>query len=277
MIVYADVLIFINGVITYFLLLGVCAFFKFRPKTYRLIFGAFAGGISALIIFLPPLMFVVQVLLRATVCAGIVLITFSYKNRIRFIKFSLAFLTVTYIFGGAMLAICEILKPQSLYFANGVAYFDISPLVLILSSGAIYLFIRFLMLFKKNSTEEQLVYECFVEFSGVKVKFLGVNDTANSLKDPYFCSAAVIVEESVLKPILECEPKTYLIPVKSIATKGLICAFRPDAFFIVHDKKTVRIKDVTVCIAKTPLHKEYNGILSPEIISIGEDELCLRV
>ena len=44
MTVYADVLVFLNGVITYFLLLCVCAFFKFRPKTYRLILGAVLGA-----------------------------------------------------------------------------------------------------------------------------------------------------------------------------------------------------------------------------------------
>ena len=273
--VYADVLIFLNGIITYFLLLCVCAFFKFRPKTYRLILGALSGGMSALTIFLPSLNFFMELLIRTAVCAIIVFITFSFKNKIRFLKYSLAFLTVTYIFGGAMLAIFEIASPSSLLIANGVTYFDIEPMMLILSTAVIYLFIRFLMLFKKNTTDEEIICNCIIEYDGIRIAFQGVNDTGNSLTDPYFGSKVVIIEKSVLKPILELNPKTYLIPIKSVVADGMIFAFRPSAFFIEKNGKNIRKNDITVAISETKLHKQYNGILSPEIIDIGEEELCL--
>lgn len=275
MTVYADVLVFLNGVITYFLLLCVCAFFKFRPKTYRLILGAILGGISALTIFLPDLNVFVGLFTRITVCFIIVLTAFSFKNKIRFLKYTLAFLTITYIFGGATLALTELFNIKSVMCVNGVCYFDIDPLFLILSSGAIYLFLRFLLLFKRKTADEQTIYSCIVEYNGVTVGFRGINDTGNSLCDPYFGSPVAIVEKKILQPILEFEPKTYLIPIKSVATNSTIYSFSPSAFYIEKDQKKFKIKDITIGICETKIHNQYSAILSPEITEIGEEQLCL--
>lgn len=275
MTVYADVLVFLNGVITYFLLLCVCAFFKFRPKTYRLILGAILGGISALTIFLPDLNVFVGLFTRITVCLIIILTAFSFKNKIRFLKYTLAFLTITYIFGGATLALTELFNIKSVMCVNGVCYFDIEPMFLILSSGAIYLFLRFLLLFKRKSADEQAIYNCIVEYNGVTVGFRGINDTGNSLCDPYFGSPVAIIEKKILQPILELEPKTYLIPIKSVATNSTIYSFRPSAFYIEKDQKKIKIKDITIGICENKIHNQYSAILSPEITEIGEEQLCL--
>ena len=274
MVVYTDVLIFLNGIITYFLLLCVCSFFKFRPKTYRLIIGALIGGFSALTIFLPRNL-IFGIFVRVAICTIIILSTFSYHNKIRFLKFSLAFLTVTYIFGGGVMALIELTNTPSAVYKNGVAYFDIEPLFLIISSGLIYLFIRFLLLFKKQTPSENEIFDCTVEFENVKVSFLAINDTGNSLVDPYFNNPVVLIEEKTLKPILSLSPKTYLIPLKSVIADGTIFAFRPTAFFIEKDGRRYRKNDVTIGIAKTKLHNSFDGILSPQIIEIGEENLCL--
>ena len=275
MTVYADVLVFLNGVITYFLLLCVCAFFKFRPKTYRLILGAVLGGISALTVFLPDLNAFAGIFTRITACVIIIFATFSIKNRVRFLKYTLAFLTVTYIFGGATLALTELFNIKSIMCINGVCYFDIEPLFLILSSGAIYLFIRFLLLFKRKTADEQTIYNCIIEKDGVTVGFRGINDTGNSLCDPYFGSPVAIVEKSILQPVLELEPKTYLIPIKSVAVNSTIYCFRPSAFYIEKSDKSIKINDITIGICETKIHNQYNAILSPEITETGEEQLCL--
>lgn len=275
MIVYADILIFLNSVITYFLLLGVCAFFKNRPKTYRLILGALFGGFSALVIFLPDLYFIGELLLRVVICTTTVLIAFSYKNKIRFIKYSLAFLTITYIFGGAMMALWGVFHPKSMLTANGVTYFNISPIILILSTALIYLFIRLLMFFKASSKPEKLIYDCIVEYSGTTACFQAINDTGNLLCDPYFNFPVVIVEKDVLSPILALSPKTYLIPVKSVAKQGLLYAFRPNSFYISINGKRRKTENVTIAISENKIHKQFNGILPSKIINFTEEELCL--
>jgi len=270
LIVYADILIFLNGIVTYFLLICVCAIFKFRPKTYRLILGAVFGGVSALIIFLPKMIFITEIALRMIICAVQVLITFSYKNKIRFLKLSLSLVCVTYIFGGGVLSILEIFNLKNVVFLNGVAYFNISPLILIISTTIIYLFIKLLLLFKKGTTKEAEIYNCFVEYEGVSISFLGVNDTGNSLLDPYFNCPVAIIEKDILKPILDINPKTYLIPISSVLGNGTIFAFRPTLFKCRHNNKFITIPEITIGICEQKLHNQYGAILSPEIIEFKE-------
>ena len=271
MIVYIDVLMFINGIITYFLLLVVCSVFSFRPKTYRMILGAILGAIQSLIIFLPDLSVILQILIRIVFCGSITLVTFSFKNILRFLKISGAFLVVTYIFAGAMLAIFEIIKPNILLVANGVTYFDISPLVIIILTTLIYLFLKLLLLFKNNTKEEQSIYECIIKHSGIEVKFLGFCDTGNSLKDPYNNFPVAFVEKKVLLPILELNVKSYPIPVDVINHSGLAFAFKPDGFFVVIENKRKKINCISVAISDNSFGTQFNGILSPLIINSTEE------
>lgn len=274
MIVYADLLSFTNSIVTYFLLLGVCAVFKFRPKTYRLILGALFGGLCSLTIFLPEMNFFFEVLLRIVICSLQVLITFSFKNKIRFLKLAACLLTITYIFGGAILSVLEIFETNNIFYYNGVAYFNISPMMLILSTCAIYLFIKLLTLFKKGTTNECEIFNCTIEFNGVNVNFLGVNDTGNSLLDPYFARPVAIVEKEILKPILDLNPKTYLIPLSSVLGEGTIFAFKPTSFKLMQQGKFQVIDEITIGICEQKLHNQYGGILSPEIIKQKEQILC---
>ena len=274
MIVYADVLVFLNAIISYFLILCVCTIFKFRAKTYRLILGAIFGGFSAVVIFLPKMFFVLEIALKVLICATQVLITFSFKNKVRFIKLFLSLITVTYIFSGAVLSFIEITSTELFVYRNGIAYFDISPMMLIISTGMVYFFIRVLLLLKKSTTSEEKIYECIVELFGISVKFLGVNDSGNSLLDPYFNTPVIIVEKEILMPILEFNPKTYLIPVKSIVADGVIFAFRPNSFKYFKNGKYIEKSDVTIGIANSKIHSQYGAVLSPEIFELPEEELC---
>lgn len=173
------------------------------------------------------------------------------------------------------MALFSIFHPKSMLIANGVAYFNISPLVLIFSTALVYLFIKILMLFKESTKPEALIYECFVEYGVATAKFLAINDTGNSLCDPYFNFPVVIVEQSALSEILALSPKTYLIPVKSVAKQGLLYAFRPTAFYIVINKKRIKIDNVTVALSQDKIHKQFNGILPYKIINFTEEEQCL--
>lgn len=275
MIIYADVLIFLNILVTYFLIISVCAVFKKREKTYRIILGSLIGGVSALTIFLPELNFAFQLLIKSGVCSAITLAVFSYKNYIHFLKHCLCLLGITYIFAGAVIAIYGIFKPYSLLYANGVAYFDISPMILILLSAFSYLTIRVFLLFKKNTTKESLIFECELEFENDLISFSAVNDTGNSLCDPYFNSPVAIVEKSVLKNIPESSLKFYLIPIKSVGKETVLNAFRPDGFYIKTNRIRRKIDGITIAVSETPLQKQYKGIISPKILQyLKEEDQC---
>lgn len=276
MIIYADVLIFLNTIVTYFMLISVCAVFKKREKAFRLVLGSLIGGLSALTIFLPQLSFILEVIIKSAVCSVITLTVFSYKNYIYFLKHCLCLLGVTYIFAGAVIGIYSIFKPYSLVYSNGVAYFDISPLILITLTTVAYLIIRLFLLFKKNTTSEVTVFDCEIEYKGAVIPFLAVNDTGNSLCDPYFNSPVAIIEKGVTTDIPKDSLKTYLIPINSVGTDSVISAFRPDGFYIKINNRRQKIDDITVAVCEKKLNKQYRGIISPKILQfVKEDDLCL--
>ena len=155
-------------------------------------------------------------------------------------------------------------------YINGVAYFNISPLILVLSTSVIYLFINLLLLFKKGTTKEAEIFSCMLEFSGVLVAFQGVNDTGNALIDPYFNCPVAIVEKEILKPILELNPKTYLIPITTISGSSTIFAFKPTSFKYYKNSRFISINEITIGISEQKLHSQYGAILSPKIIEFKE-------
>lgn len=276
LIVYADVLVFINTIITYFLLLSVCAVFKKRVKTFRLILGAVFGGFCSLTIFLPPINFLLQVVVKAIICCGISFITFSFKNKIYFLKRCGVLLAVTFVFGGLVLTLISVFDIKSFAYFNGVAYFDISPIVLVMSTAVCYLAITLFYKFKAKTVEEKLIFECEIVFKNAVVKVNAVNDTGNSLLDPFFNSPVAIVEKQRLQNILLCKPKTYLIPIKSVEKSGVINAFRPDGFYIFNGKERRKVDDITIGISKQKLAKQFGAIISPKILEeMKEESLCL--
>ena len=97
MVIYADVLLFLNTVVTYFLLLSVCAVAHVHRRFWRLLLGSVAGGISAFAVLLPDLgLFAVP--FKFAIAAVIVLITFSYHSAKRFFKLTALFFAVSFLY-----------------------------------------------------------------------------------------------------------------------------------------------------------------------------------
>lgn len=275
MIVYADVLIFLNTIVTYFLLLAVCAVFKKRVKNFRLVLGALFGGISSLVIFLPPMNSLLQFFVKLFILTVLTAVTFSFKNRIFFLKRCGVFLAVTYVFGGVVLAIINVLDLKNCVVLNGVVYFDISPMVLVMSTAFFYLLVNVFYKFKSKTVEEKLIFECEIVYKNIAVKVNAINDTGNSATDPYFDLPVAIVEKEKLQKILLCKPKTYLIPIKSVTKSGVLNAFRPDGFYINIENKRKRVDGICIGIFENKLAKQFGAIISPKILEEAkEDELC---
>lgn len=93
---------------------------------------------------------------------------------------------MSFLFAGLMLALSRLLAPAGMIFYNGVVYFDISVLALILSTTAAYLF---LLLFERlfaGRVDERRLYEITVTAGGRAVSCKGLADTGSDLRDAFF-------------------------------------------------------------------------------------------
>lgn len=104
---------------------------------------------------------------------------------------------MSFLFAGLMLALSRLLAPAGMIFYNGVVYFDISVLALILSTTAAYLL---LLLFERlfaGRVDERRLYEITVTAGGRAVSCKGLADTGSDLREP-FSGAPVIVCDRTL-------------------------------------------------------------------------------
>ncbi|MBR6903103.1 MAG: sigma-E processing peptidase SpoIIGA [Clostridia bacterium] len=257
--VYADILIITNFIVDYFLLAITGRVTRRKPPLWRQLSSAFAAALYSLIIFLPLHNKAVELLLNIAVSYAVCFLCFGFESFRRFIFSGAVFLTVSFSYAGAMLAISHIFKPYGMVINNSVVYFNISPLFLIIFSVLGFLiFSLFSIIFsKRNGTAKK----CFVTlaFCGIKADFNAIIDSGNSLTDPFLQSPVVILDKNKAFSVFgqmsaEKYPEKYhAIPCGTVSGKVLLDGFRCESGKIITENKTINLTHPIIAISKMPL------------------------
>ena len=120
MIVYADVLIFLNTIINFYLLLLTKKLGRNEEKLFRLVCGAFIGALFSLYIFLPNQNIFTEIAVRLICAALITVVCFGFKGLRAYLRNLIIFFTVSFVFAGVMLGIWLIFKPGGMVIHNSV-------------------------------------------------------------------------------------------------------------------------------------------------------------
>ena len=126
LIVYADVLVFVNSIVDYFLLLLTARLNKVMYKKFRLILGAIFGGLTPLYIFLSVKSVIIDFLIKSAFCIFMILICFGFINLKFFLGNVVCLLSATFIYAGAILAIWQVFKSPKIFINNLTVYYDVS-------------------------------------------------------------------------------------------------------------------------------------------------------
>ncbi len=274
MVVYADILIVLNLIVNYFLLLSVARFISSRVKTLRLLLSAAVGGVTSLYIFLPVLPPAAELLIKAATCFLMVLIGFGFNNLKAFLKGGALFFGITCGYAGIMMAVWHIFKPNGMVIKNSVVYFDISPLVLVVSTVCAYFAFVFLAAIFKRSAKT--AKHCKVTFFADKRKaeVFAIVDTGNSIKDVFGKSEVIITDRSVAYELFEeleleknkdLKSRYRLVPCSTVSGGDILQGFRCDRAEVVCEKQTLNLKAPILAVSKTPLKDGYTAIVNPEI------------
>lgn len=150
--IYVDILIAINLFVNFFLLVVSKKILHKAVKRYRIFLGSFIGSLFSLTIFLEISSSLFNVFIRLFCSVITVLVTFGYHNIKSYLKAYVTFVIITFIFAGVMLGIWFLFTPPGLVYDNGVVYFNISSLTLIIATTISYVIITLVSrLFKKCS------------------------------------------------------------------------------------------------------------------------------
>lgn len=252
-VVYLDVLILLNIYVSYFLFIGSAKLMSLRLSKMRLFLGSITGGIYSLIILF-ELHNLELVAVKLAMGISLVLLVFGTNNLIHTLKCGLYFFLVNFVYGGVMFALWTFVAPDNMSYKNGVAYFDVTALTLVISTIAAYLAITlFSMLLNKRSTAEQII-SVTISLNGRQSIINAFVDTGNKLCDIFTGLPVVVVEYEVISDIFPQKLREYfqnpiefafdgledssyssrlkLIPVCVVGKEFALPAFKPDSLLI---------------------------------------------
>lgn len=285
-VIYIDELIFINTAVNYFLLLATSLIMKTSTNKWRILLGAFSGGLFSFSIFLPDMNFIISILFRILTASILVLITFKIKSFLHFLKsFFILFLS-TFLFAGMMSAIWLIFKSDRMVYTNCAIYFDINIYVLIISSVICYILIFFAEKFFKSKTPQSICYYIEIVLDSKTAKGNAMLDTGNNLKEMFTGFPVVIITKNLLRDIIPKETlekiesfeiekiddesfkkRVRIINCSTVNGTSALVAFRPDSITVKNINSQHKTNEVFLGISKnqTIINEKFDALLSSEI------------
>lgn len=273
MVIYADILVLVNMYVDYFLLLAVGRYLHLKARGLRLFLASLLGGLTGLLAFLPVAKAIEWLLLflsAVIICAA----AFGLRKWRLLIKSSCCLFIFSLILSGAVFLLTELTGIRAAV-VSGRVYFDISPLLLLFFTVAVYLVSLILEKLLGPRDDVRNLNFTVIETPLGKAEILMKTDTGNSLHEPFSGLPAAVVELDALLPILPASLTEYfgggnpreglrLIPCSTLGGSTLLPAFRPEKFYLKEDKSEL---NCYIAVTKSRLSSSsWKGLLSPEIL-----------
>ncbi len=217
--IYLDLIMILNFFFDFILLLSVSILLRRKTSIYRLILGAFIGGLSILCLFIKMCSWELFVL-KIFISILMILIGFGYQS-IKYTVKNLVFLYMSSIILGGFLYFLNIefsYKQYGLIFiSNGLSINVI--FLIIFSPIIIYIYVRNGLSLKNNYSK---YYDINIYYNKSKYTYKAYLDTGNTLKDPITHKPVILIDKAI-----PCH-KYYYIPYKSINDIGIIKCVKVD-------------------------------------------------
>ncbi|MGI6270199.1 MAG: sigma-E processing peptidase SpoIIGA [Candidatus Howiella sp.] len=278
--IYADVLICLNLFVNFLLLQAVRAITKYRVPLWRQILAAGVGAVCSLYIFAPALPAAVELLVRLGISCLVILCFAGRCPLVLFLRSLAVFYGVSFVYAGLMFALWLLFRPAGMSVHNGVVYFAISPIVLVVSTMVCYLLLKGINRFFDASRRERLC-EIRLFLDGREARLTALADTGHGLRDTLSDAPVVIVGRETGERLFGCEavlaaasgrpPEAHalryrVIPYRSVGGGGLLPAFRCDKMEISARNKIRTIDGPVVALNDQPLGGGYGAILDASLV-----------
>ena len=232
MVIYIDLIFFINFAYDFLLLLTVGMVLKRKVKIKRHIISALVGAASIFILFMPfnnYLLFILKVLVSILMC----IISFKY------ISLRYTFNNLCYLY------MCSVILAGFLYYLDlefsydhaGLIFFfkgvSVNYLLLMLLSPIIL--IIYIHSSKKLKNTYNLYYHVNIFFDDIKISCLALFDNGNSLKDPVTNKPVIILNKKLLKGVHHIRDPMY-VPFNTVSGSSIMKCYKP-SYIMLNNKK----------------------------------------
>ena len=204
--IYIDILFMINFVINILIVEGCGLLINRETKWYKTLLAAFVGALYAVAVFFPNLTLLKSAVMKILVSGIMVGLAFKIKKKSAFLKVWCSFYLVSFIFGGAIIAIMSLTgigAKTGAIISNGSIYFSLPWKMVLLSSGVVYLVLTVFSRIRKKRISNKAVERVLkIYINGKKIEMNAIIDTGNSLSDPITGCPVIVCEYDELKCIL---------------------------------------------------------------------------
>ncbi len=262
-VVYVDVLVALNVILSFFLIKSVCAVAHEKPKTLRVLIGSLMGGAYSLVIFLPDMHVALNIIGRALFLLAVTLMVFGFGYIRRFFRCFFLLCAASVICAGAVVAVWLLFLPNAIAVHNGSFYVDISFIQLVVICVMLYVFARIFGKFFAKRSSEEINVQLKISFNGKVVSTNGIIDTGNTLCDSFTGEPVSVISQSLALSLLPAacvaavtDPMSgnipegmHLIVSDTVGSNALMCAFKAESMMLISSDKQVNVKNVTLAVS----------------------------
>ncbi len=278
-IIYADILVVVNIYVTYLLLRLTGLVTNSELKPARLVFSAFIGGFYSLILLLPNITDSIIVTTRVLMCFILLILAYKVNSKCHLLKLVVAFFIINFVFAGIMIGLWYAFNPTSFLFNNGIVYFNIDTISLLVLTVICYtIFLTFHKILKVKSPINCL-YTLTIYIKDITYNCKAFLDTGNTLRDPFSSLPVIVVAQSVFDAHIdelngEIRGKMLrYIPCSTISSNNLLPAFRPDKIHIKGISSDFFATDVYIAISKNIMkNNEFDALLNASVFENKTNE-----
>ena len=276
MVIYIDILLVTNFLISYFLLLGSAVLSGYTFSRKRVVFSSAVGALSCLYILYPQQSVIINITYKVFTLIVCSTIAFGLKDKRRLIVQMSVFALLNMLLTGTTAAAG--IKSNIIYGNNMLYYFGINPVMLVLFSTAIYLLITAFELIKEKISPQK-IYVMDIFFKNFTVEAIpAFYDSGFKIKDIVSNNDVIIVSSEKLKdklpPVLINQIKGFLkeeyytvehhfTPVffSTLSGNGMLPAIKAE-YINLNGK---RIQNILVAFTDNTLSENVTAIFGTDI------------
>jgi len=274
--IYVEYVIIDNFVVDLLILYLVARSLHLRSNKWRVIIGSVIGTIFALIspflVLTDVLMVVVKIIL------GIIMVSIlaRYKGVRQFCTAYLAFLTYTFLLGGACIGVLGLFNADITSMITLTYSYQVPVGLLIL---IIWIYVRIIAevskYINKRKEVKSFLYDVIVENKNIRLNLAGFLDSGNHLYDERESLPVVVVNKGMffkIFPDLKTNKSNahdahyiYYCTVSGYNQRMLVA--KPTSFKVVlSDGEVILEKEVLIGLSNIKLESCYDCLLHPSII-----------
>ena len=211
MIVYADELVLLNGIVNYLLLLACGHLSGERIQRGRLLAAAGLGAIYALCAMLPAWSFLLLWGIKAAVCLSMVLVAYGRTRSL--VRMTALLIGLSLLYAGLVLLTAALSGAQA-YIRNGIVCYPVSYRAMVLTAALVYGAASLLM-GNRLSSQTRSIVPIKLQCQGRQIEVQTLLDTGSELRDPITNDPVLILDQEMAAALLP-KSASRLLPEKAM-------------------------------------------------------------